>query len=874
MKHRIYSWAVVAGIMVLSACSIENGLQPDKDSVPAIIKIGTRSGDVALDDEIKSLRIIAFGPGGMVAGTTFYTTDPGAEIQVINHEMGSGVYDFVFIANENNGSPLPALAGYYGAKTDLSSISLPASLFSSESADASPAIPMWAEENNVTVLGGTGGVKINNAPVVSIWPVSMKKLGVRIDMVLKAKANLSSLFTGVTFSNLPSGVPLAGVYSGSLSGQRTHSTIAQAHNYSVYTPTAQDILDGYVWGIKMERIILPSHSFLPKNNTSKALKMQVLLGNGAGDPSTTIGLNETTDYTLPPDTRFSGVGTVSSLLAVYIAASPWTETQIFGSIIGGRNLSVSAVDKVLIDSEVERIYFSSNQPSVYLDPQGLNGSGSTVAASSILSSTSVVYNYNSSTRVGMGYIDLQSSNTGNNDIYKVYLNAGGLRRDITLVRVKTNNPPAPPVMPNDIYNYVGTFHRWNETAERLISLPGTGGVPVVMQGAWIAVVTAGREWIRLDSEMSGFNSGYIRADAGIVASGNATASVPIRFRIGLTDRHPLGIDADLSGNAAPRYGKVEVFYGANRSYKHTIYVRQGEAADYMMRPTDDGMARTYAQKISPYNLTDPSKGAGGTSENIHNTLASTNRDPYTHFTQYPSQIGYFFRWVDNTARRAYNPLNPGANTNMSPYSTMTIGPWNASYAVMHESCPNGFRRMNDASGAGTTGTQPNAYYNVSGTTAYSEMRQSLWLNPTAGVDVNASGGSNNMDNAVFGYLADGYFDRQTIGASATGAVNTRVGANADVAYVGMLFYNPNTHASVFFPVGGYRRSNEDDGQGLMAGRLLNAGEVSGYWSTTRLTTALSNAGNVKSLFMLLAKGQAGMMQNYASFGFSIRCVRN
>ena len=874
MTYKTYRWLLFAGIMVMSACSLESGLLTDtaKDSVPALIRIGTRSGDVDADDEIKSVRVMAFRPDGTLAVTTFYATNPASDIHIISHEMGSGIYDFVFIANENNGDQLPALAGYYGSKSKLSAILLPASLFSSESADAAPAIPMLAEQDNVTVLGGQEGVRIDKAAVISIWPVGMKKLGVRIDLLIKARINLSNQFGGLVFSKLPSGVPLLGIYSSSLSGQRTHAVSVQSHNFKAYTPTSQDLAEGYVWGIQVERIILPSHHFLPKNDQDKALQMRVLLGNGDEDPFTTIGFNEPTDYTLPSDTRFSGVGTVESLLAVYIKASDWTETPIVGDI-GGRSLSVSDIEKVLIDNAIERIYFSSNQASVGLDLQGVNGNGAQVSINGILNSPLVVYNYNSNTKTGMGYIDLQSLNSGYNDVYKVYLNAGGLRRELRLTCVRTSSLPPPPAMPEGSYNYVGTFHRWDETAERQIRLPGAGAAPAAMQGAWIAVVTAGREWIRIDTEAQGFNNGYIKSDAGIVASGNATASAPIRFRVGLTGAHPLGSDADVCGNAAPRYGKIEVFYGTNRSYKHTIYVRQGEAADYMMRPAGDGMMRTYAQKISPYNLTDPSRGEGGTSENSHRILSLNNRDPYTHFTQYPSQIGYFFRWVDNTARRAYNPLNPGADVNMYPYSSMAIGPWNETYANMHESCPDGFRRMNDASGTDTAGLLPDAYYNESGSTAYSEMRQSLWQTPPQGMDMQASGGSNNTENACFGYLADGFFDRQTIGASATGALNTRVGEGADVAYMGMLFYNSQTNASIFFPAGGYRRSNENDGQGTIQGRLLNAGELSGYWTATRLNNSVADSGNLQCLFMLLSKEQTGMSQNFASTAFSIRCVR-
>lgn len=76
-----------------------------------------------------------------------------------------------------------------------------------------------------------------------------------------------------------------------------------------------------------------------------------------------------------------------------------------------------------------------------------------------------------------------------------------------------------------------------------------------------------------------------------------------------------------------------------------MYIRQGEADDYIMRPgtvdaisngPSQGKARDYARKISPFNLTAPAYLNGG-------------NEPYAkvdvkqgRFVKYPTQAGAFF----------------------------------------------------------------------------------------------------------------------------------------------------------------------------------------------------------------------------------------
>ena len=433
MKGNIYTWILLTVAMLTASCTRETPFEPQwEEGVPALIRVGSRNGSVNADDEIKSLRILAFAPGGSLRSNEFYTVNPEEGSSVINHQINSGLYDFVFVANENDGAELQALSLYSGKKTGLNVVHIPASMFSSLLPTASPAVPMLTEVDNVVVLPGTEGVKVAGSEAMPTWAVTMKKLAVRIDMVLKAKVDLSNLFEGVEFSNLPQGVPLTGEYTGNLSEVRVHSLSGgQSHSFEAYTPTIDEIEEGFVWGIKVKRVILPSHLFLPKNTASKALKMSVMLTSWAEYPSTEIANNEPDDYTLPPDARFTGEGRLGSLLSVYLTSLDWTEVDTGGSV-DMRILNVSELEKTLPEGSTWRVYLNSNQKTVVVEPLAIMiGVGDDVAVTNIFDNPIVNYIYTPATKTGTGYIDLKAKN-GVAGVYYIFLDANGLRRRIAI----------------------------------------------------------------------------------------------------------------------------------------------------------------------------------------------------------------------------------------------------------------------------------------------------------------------------------------------------------------------------------------------------------------------------------------------------------
>jgi len=466
-------------------------------------------------------------------------------------------------------------------------------------------------------------------------------------------------------------------------------------------------------------------------------------------------------------------------------------------------------------------------------------------------------------------VSVTGVNTGSAPLTGVItITAGSLTQTISVTQsVNVNNVPGggTPVSAN---TYIGAFWRASQTGERIIRITGIANGNA---GAWTASVgwydskwnTAAGDGIIFSATATSdsgvtFASGENPADMNVSAndatysvSGNASSvsgtvasGETIMFRIGCQQTFAAFNDAT---NPA-RYAVIVLSY-ANNTKVQKIFVRQGEGADYLMQPTDainsGGMnnlagneARPAAVKFTPRNIKDTANNTdgamlAGTPPNVGIAVSGGV------FVDYPTQAGYMFRW--NYSRQAFAPQLPATITgwNSGQYGT---GDW---VATDTETCPSGYRRPNDGSQANTTGP-----------VAGSEMRQSLWLNPQTGSS------SNNIDNSVRGYYADGFFDRRQItnGVGASAALNSSVStANNQIAHIGNLFYNPTTNASLFFPAAGYH--NQPDGS------LYAVGNNGYYWSGSSNTTGYS-------WYLMLSSTSAYQAPYWRSAGFSVRCVKN
>ena len=438
---------------------------------------------------------------------------------------------------------------------------------------------------------------------------------------------------------------------------------------------------------------------------------------------------------------------------------------------------------------------------------------------------------------------------------------GCLTTHSNTVAIKGIEPITPNVDTRIFSSYVGAFWRAGEIGERIIRIPiSTTGVD--NSGKWMAYVSwIDPRWnvgdITLDNTLSADNgityaanenpadaesfgvSSTSQAAIGTVSNGGY-----IYFRIGL--RNTYTPTADIPA----RYAIITLAYSLNGTPKYQkLYLRQGEVVDYIMRPTDaisgynmnnpegDG-ARPLAMRFSPFNLTAEKLNEQVLSQSdAANPTIVGNR---SKFTDFPSQAGAFFQWAINVPYTRY-AYAPHSNFPTSSWSNSVPSDMWDELKADNESCPPGYRRFTDGS---TSSPENGTYPNLT----LSEMAQSFWSNPPKDREPK-------LDNSVWGYYADGFFDRRQITAS-----NAVSAGNKDIAYIGRLFFNPATAASVFLPAAGSCNYNQD-------GLLLFTGTSGNYWTSTRYNYG-GPANNLS-----IGNNNANRACYGAGSGFSVRCVK-
>ena len=440
-------------------------------------------------------------------------------------------------------------------------------------------------------------------------------------------------------------------------------------------------------------------------------------------------------------------------------------------------LEASQSEVNITDYNGARIYFSSNKPDVrvldevYEDVYQGTAVSNTRKTNEIFNDLAKTvanqdnpyrfhYDYNSVTGEGTGYIELlldDAVNAPGEYSYRLVLAASDtgdpdgrqLRREIR-VNVKQYGYRSDTPMIWSERRYVGAFFRMGETGERIVMEQN----PTPL-GEWVAQVQDGDDWVVISATPS-LDPGLGRTGGdGYPAPGNpenypvvlndkivwspGTASVLPKVNVSQEDGKTvkgrgriyfrIGTTGTTSSN---RYATILVSYVATpetgSAYRHssTIYVRQGEIADYVFENSSTipayegqtsgewmmaGQNRKSTVRFSPYNLTAPAYKTGSIQ-----TAIPLDRNGGVAVS-YPSQGGAYFQWTDTG-------LNPAADIgNHSPYryaytpnlSLPIDAPhgWPAGYTSefrateeykgkywdnhfgVSETCPPGWRRPND-----------------------------------------------------------------------------------------------------------------------------------------------------------------------------------
>lgn len=769
------------------------------------------------DNEIKTLRILAFRENGQCVSNILYSA---ALYETIRHPINDGIYNFVFLANEptllNIQNDLNTVRQY----SDLKSITYPESVFRSDI-----PIPMFQEIKNVEVLPNEEGAKVNGGATQNPLLLRLERLASRVDIILEAEEDLTDYFTGVTLTNVPDGIKLMSDDNGGVDRTkiRKYTLANDADYFSDATPSASQQSQGIVWVKIITRFILPFNNFTPTDNSDKAFELTVDMVNRYS-PSCklrieTHGVNGATrdNYTLPFNSALLLTGIIKAPLELNVTLTPWGEEN-HNWQTGNYYLNVSDVNASITDFNGARITFSSNMPKVHVLPNlyiGESGTGTmlTEKVFNDLVFTPVVnspwfpqdgnpvydgklvkyetsrfsYIYDTELKTGSGYMDilLDEYNEIHDRTFRLVLSGeayegGKLQREI---KVHTRQEGYRFDGIHWAGYYVGAFFKDNEKGERII----TGQKPRLENttdlAEWHAWVEQGDGDIVLSTTPS------FDPSVGTDTPGDAE-NYPVRpnefkphengsyirgrgriyFRVAWKDVNPNPIIDN--GLRKPRYAIIYLGHRWTTNWEPStrIYIRQGEAADYLMNNGDvielgplGGSTRTKASKISVFNLTAPDYRNGNESQ--YYDLPQTKS---AAFVKYPSQAGAFFQWTSvNHPRRAYHPTNPINNYLSTDWDdglekqpiwddgTGTEYVWN--HKEISEVCPPGYHRPNDgytdqisyngpypnfkrfwptpilerSTHAGDPADDSNDQV-YSAQIAQSEWRQSLSLNPVAG----------------------------------------------------------------------------------------------------------------------------------------------
>ncbi|MDR0544341.1 MAG: hypothetical protein LBG30_03215 [Odoribacteraceae bacterium] len=335
----------------------------------------------------------------------------------------------------------------------------------------------------------------------------------------------------------------------------------------------------------------------------------------------------------------------------------------------------------------------------------------------------------------------QQANTSNNELIRGRLRVSS-SIDLHYLKPAEFDVYQAPGNPQPwIEGYVGSFHRNNETSARYIHGRNSG--------SWTVRVISGISWIKID----GHDKHDFNGEVQEVSGGELPGYGNIKFRVGMK--------STLPPDAPPRYGLITIQRGGSRL--SLFFVRQGENADYIYRPEDprDQGPRTAAMRVAPYNLKDPQENQEweGSSLGMNGGV----------FTEYPTQIGYYFPWNETTARL----LKTARGWEALPVSSVRDY-WLAD----NEVCPPGYRHATTEEWVHST------YWNVE--------------TPAPEKALNPGGAA--LGNFVYGRYADGYYDQHAPDPVQSGT--NEVGPQKTVARRGILMINHYNYASVFFPAAG------------------------------------------------------------------------
>lgn len=846
MKIKSIYGIILSTLLLMSGCSTEKHIESDELPLTKV----SLSVDfpmpfsLTLDDEnaIKKFRMIVFTTnrtgyeqGQMVVNKLVYASSATQSV-ILNEIVPVGYLNIYFIANESDS---------WGLGSVTTTAALKSKVIAYGNTYPTPEFPMFSEYKQVKI-DINGNTTHNGEPIVlnaierNVSKVSLK-LNCEFDamptpITLTEASIVNMPITSTLYPSLFNSSQESDFFNGAATTLSIGTNLEAITSGSGGFKTTGDGIDFYIPEYLITQASEYTYVFLKGYVTSNpgiTVKYRLPIGNGIKEntPAKLVLSGTIDELTITRNIHYTFNANIKSLgemdgVEVIPGIKPWNPQDVPGDNTAPY-LNVSALETTTYDAAVSRVYFWSNQPSVVVDE--MTSDIVPVEVNTLFDRLAGVgaanLHFNAATKTG--YIDIVNRLLEGAQQTKIYLRSGLLRRELTITRNISAQGAQKISTP-----YIGTFHRWDQTGERVVTWSNSG--------AWTAEVddpTGRGAEVVIDREPSPamvdgtlYTNTPTEAESSKVSEGKQVRGInTVYFRVGWKSVAP--------NHKKPRYARILVKNGIG-ILTNVLYLRQGEADDYLMRPTGDvginivGGVRSVASKFSPYNIT----------STTFDTPLAVNGG---RFTAYPTQAGAYFQWVSPAGkeRMAYSPYT----TTVSGFQVnATVSEYWDTHRAIHETCPEGYRRPNDGI----------IYANMDGAVDNSEVAQSLWLNPEHGEGPSS-------ENIVFGYYADGFFDRRTIvdGPGVYPANNTSVSTtNSSIAHIGNIFYNPNTYASLFFPAAGHRLDEA-------SAEITNIGVFGSYWLGSRR----SNWDG--SHLMLWFEDDTYRSRTRISYVAPIRCVK-
>lgn len=829
-------WVLLGAFISLPGCIEQEDLIVKKGNIPLTFTVSAKSFFDRSSNgvNISTFRFIAVEDGAIVLNELMDNgSSSTGEKQSYTFQLPSGSYKFCAIVNETSSmkaaletakkySELTSLkveGNFTGANIPLYKETEAAlrknSQEPSKAQVSSDNGQSWASELSLTLPRTQAMVSLNlskktgTTDVITIKKVEICRIPDNCYMIPHTYTPEESKLKTVTAYNDNTGITL-------------NTDIADETDEANFTPI-------------FENNIIPEKYMTDKESTdeTKAAYLNIYATFGGKNTLYTIKLKESAtavNYNLYRNTHYIIYATITKVgeLANVTIKPTWIGTDVDGDIqapyLNVSELTLPSTRVYRVDGggyEMDKIcyYFWSNQAKADIEtsPTITDAAGKSSQIQDLFSvnlqftKEEVMADGSHSTA---GYIELVPKDDFKAELfsketasYTFLLKAKQLVRTLNFSWDSKMNPTSFEEMP-----WVGIYYTKTQKGERIISSQNTG--------KWEATVeypAAGADAFVLltltpTSDQKIWSESCEDAEQYEITSGHQSISAVgrIYFRVGLTSK-----------TTDNRYARIKL---ETEKGFHYIYIRQGETADALMRVGDQGYninadgslgasitrstsnISSFAVGGVNYNYGSPSGGSALTNQqSLYGYGTSTMSTAIN--TLYPTKGTLFFCWNvyngsgtgSNSSNKyttyGFHPNNPWGGA-ISPYPyTSKVTPsntWNT--AVYRDVCPSGYKHP-----------------------TVDQLRYSLFQNVSVkAADDNYANITNpDAQNYNWGYYADGYFDRREIRSveSFTGTETIKTipcvaGNGANMAYNGLLFYNPVSYASLFFPANGYRKSND------------------------------------------------------------------